>query len=597
MYSLIKLLKKNFRKNSLIKSFIFIFSVVILVPIITIGLIGYYKSMKDLKIQNEEYLTSINRIISNQLDNYITHYEGLSLQIISTNEVKKFVGTPEINDYDRYIFSSWIKKNLIETIVMQDPLIHDFYIISDNGNTYSIIQNDLDVNIDQLKLFLPENGDIAIITSPFSNIIRDVNYDSHLLVAFGRRIFSNSNSESTGAFVLSLRMNLLNSLWEQTQIPNVNTYVLDENNKIIYHEDLGLIGQPIEKFMTLNNSNSSNGNYMTTIDSVNHLIVYNTSSYTNWTVMSTIPMSFVQEPTRELRNILLLTAFNAFLLTMLIGYLLTNNIINPIKRLQMTMSDIGEDQLVLVKGPFPDNEVGHLMRSFNQMVNRIHVLIQKVYDTEEEKKLEEIAKQNALFQALQMQINPHFLYNTLGAISAYSLTGQQDTLQDMIEALSNMFRYAVQSTVESVVLSDELEHLNNYLLIQRYRSGVFPDIKWEIAKEHLSCHIIRLSLQPLVENIFHHAFPNGIKRQHTIIIRSSINRDKFIVSITDNGVGFDTSQLRLDDPQVLQDKWKHIGLNNIHKRIKIAFGESYGLSIKSEINKGTTIDIVMPYAD
>ena len=223
-----------------------------------------------------------------------------------------------------------------------------------------------------------------------------------------------------------------------------------------------------------------------------------------------------------------------------------------------------------------------------------YFLIRSVYATQLANQKNETERSKAEMKALQTQINPHFLYNTLGAINMYSVMEDAEAVQNITDALSKMFRYAVQNPLVPVKISEEIEHVRNYLKVQEYRLGMLPKVDISI-EEAGQAAMLRLCLQPIVENIFKHAFAEGIRPEHFIRIYAFREGEVLIVDVTDNGRG---PSMDVDDMEYVTDgeqNGRGIGLSNVHRRLKLAYGDSYGLRISGRVGKGMTIRICQPY--
>ena len=223
-----------------------------------------------------------------------------------------------------------------------------------------------------------------------------------------------------------------------------------------------------------------------------------------------------------------------------------------------------------------------------------YFLIQSVYATQLANQKNETERSRAEMKALQTQINPHFLYNTLGAINMYSVMEDAEAVSNITDALSKMFRYAVQNPLVPVRITEEIEHVKNYLKIQQYRQGKMPELEINI-EEAEDAAMLRLCLQPIVENIFKHAFADGVKPGHFIRIRAFREGEKLLVDVTDNGRG---PSIDVEDMEYVTDgeqNGRGIGLSNVHRRLKLAYGKSYGLRISGRAGKGMTIRLCQPY--
>ena len=200
--------------------------------------------------------------------------------------------------------------------------------------------------------------------------------------------------------------------------------------------------------------------------------------------------------------------------------------------------------------------------------------------------------------ALQSQINPHFFNNTLQTINwkAISLLGRDNDISIMSEALSSMLRLALENTDIIVPFSQEVEHANMYLKIQEKRYGDKFQVQWDIPEDVLNCKTIRILLQPIIENSIYH----GIKMlsgQGIIKVSARVCDQIVELMVHDNGTGMSPSQVESINEQMQKDmitESRHIGLSNVNQRIKLSFGEEYGVNIQSDMS-GTTVTVIFPY--
>jgi two-component system sensor histidine kinase YesM len=240
-------------------------------------------------------------------------------------------------------------------------------------------------------------------------------------------------------------------------------------------------------------------------------------------------------------------------------------------------------------------------------------MIEQVYDTElhnQKTQLElqdiQLERQRAEFQALQLQINPHFLYNTLETINCYAIVQDSDEISDMVEAMAFMLRYSIQTNLEEITIANELNHVRHYMMILKHRIGRDFEIEVATPPELLLEKMVRLSLQPIVENIFQHAFPEGIEAWHFIRIDTRVDGDNLLVIVEDNGSGIADHKLhklrkRLEENRLVDDEEGKrarrrggIGIVNVHRRIQMVYGEAYGITVYSSPSQGTSIVMTMP---
>jgi two-component system sensor histidine kinase YesM len=278
------------------------------------------------------------------------------------------------------------------------------------------------------------------------------------------------------------------------------------------------------------------------------------------------------------------------LIALFIGVVLmvANSITNPIRHLQKEMADIeslnyGASLEADIKGT---SEVVELNKSFVQMMGRIQELTQAIVDEKERQRQSEL-------KALQNQINPHFLYNTLDSIIAMIDKGENEKAEKMIVALSKFFRISISKGQNVIPLPNEIEHARNYLLIQKMRFGdAFNyDIEMEPGLEQY--YVVKLILQPIVENSIGHGLKEG--EEGHILIKAYTEGDLIKFDIQDNGYGMLPSKVEeLEASFKNDDIHQGVGLKNVYQRIRIYYGEKANIEIHSEEDIGTKVTIVLP---
>ncbi len=281
------------------------------------------------------------------------------------------------------------------------------------------------------------------------------------------------------------------------------------------------------------------------------------------------------------------------LFSILAAWLISASVYLPIKKLHdMTTTITEQDLAVLVTGDNVD-EITELSRGFNVIISRIRQLLdEKVEEQQQLKKAE--------FKTLQAQINPHFLYNTLDTIIWKTEANQKEEVIELVQALSSFFRITLSKGQDWITIRDEVEHVRSYLRIQEMRYRDILTYTIDVDDEILSYTILKLMLQPLVENALYH----GIKNKRgggTITVRGHrLDEKRALFEVADTGVGIPSSELarlraNLADSSRRDDIGEHgFGIYNVHQRIKLYYGKQFGLSIESELQRGTTVSLVIP---
>jgi two-component system sensor histidine kinase YesM len=304
-----------------------------------------------------------------------------------------------------------------------------------------------------------------------------------------------------------------------------------------------------------------------------------------------IPLSYVTAGAYSTVNFSFVTAVIFIVLAIVVSILMAYFTTKPIIRLTKSMKALEFQNFDVGVSEIRSDEIGTLERRFNSMLLRIKELIQVEYKSK-------IDKRTAQLKAMQAQINPHFLYNALQVIGGIALSRKVPEIYEHIRAISDLFRYAIKMKSDIVLIADEIEHVSNYLHIQKLRFQHMLDIQLEIDEECRSCQIPKFSLQPIVENCFLHGL-EGKMGKWSIVIQAQLILDEVEISIKDNGIGIDDEQLQQIRKYLNQESEESrfgdsMGLGNVNSRIKIIFGDEYGLFVTSDTGAGTTVKLVIP---
>ena len=290
---------------------------------------------------------------------------------------------------------------------------------------------------------------------------------------------------------------------------------------------------------------------------------------------------------KEIIFVFIFILFLGMFVVLLVCYLISARILKPIKLLQRVMKNVEKGEFDIIAEEKGENEVKNLSRTFNIMIRRIKQLMEQNLKEQEEKRRYEL-------NALQAQINPHFLYNTLDSIVWLAENDENKEVVKMVTALANLFRISISKGNELITIKDEIEHARNYLVIQKIRYADKFDFDIQVQEDIFDNLTQKLILQPIIENAIYH----GIKKMldyGSILIKGSIVDSKICIEVIDNGVGMSQETANALLTKVSNVKNTHgIGVRNVSERIKLCFGQEYGLEILSELDEGTRVIIWIP---
>lgn len=311
-------------------------------------------------------------------------------------------------------------------------------------------------------------------------------------------------------------------------------------------------------------------------------------SMANWELSILTPVTKATEGLALLRSTIIISLIVSSMLFLILSFFIADRISRPILKLIRAMrgARLGGGGLKHIDEPSNSIEINELNNTYNQMVDSLQALIQVVYE-------KEILQSQTELKALQAQINPHFLFNTLEAFYWELEEKGQSELAEVIVAMSGVFRYVItkQDSDQWVTIGDELEHAERYLLIMKMR--LMDRFEWEIhcAEEHRHVPIPKLMVQPIIENAIEHGIERSLHRGKLIIDVARVSTHHIAITVKDNGPGFTSEQLHKITHDLNQgslqigdksDKHLGVGLKNTHQRLKLSFGmETEGLSIKS----------------
>ncbi len=303
-------------------------------------------------------------------------------------------------------------------------------------------------------------------------------------------------------------------------------------------------------------------------------------------------MSLLLYPLEQIRQLNMVIMILSFVATVILGRTFSQSVVQPIVQLRQGVTKIREGNFRWHIHLTGDNEITELCDSFNSMTEEMDVLVNQVY-------LKEISENEAIIASLTAQIDPHFLYNTLEMVKSMADIEGVPEIGEITKSLSLLFRYSTKNDKLLVTIEEELDNLNHYTRIinSRFGNKIVVDIIADPAL--LKCSIIKLSLQPLIENSIKYGFA-PYKGRGRITIKIEKKEDDIYIQHSDSGIGMDSSKLmrvqqELDSNVYIKNEQSGgVGLNNINRRIKLYYGSKYGIKLSNGENSGLCVTMIMP---
>lgn len=325
-----------------------------------------------------------------------------------------------------------------------------------------------------------------------------------------------------------------------------------------------------------------------TIGKEKKILTLKTAGYTGWKIIGSWDLDQILFNFTELQTFLIMVILLGTILCIIATLYISSLLSSPLYKLQKSMKLVEEGIFDIQVDEGGEYIVAQLSKTFNKMVITIKQLMHDIVVEQDGKRKKEL-------EALQSQINPHFLYNTLDSIIWLA---ENDRVEDsilMTTALSRFFRIGISSGRNIITVGEEIEHIKNYLSIQNIRYKNRFDYIISVPDELLGAKTLKLILQPVIENALYHGLEYMYDRGE-IIIEAEAKDDMIIFTLKDNGIGMnqETCDGLFDNKPVVKSKGSGVGMKNVNERIKLYFGEAYGMTVESELEEGTTVTIRIP---
>ncbi|WP_334074309.1 cache domain-containing sensor histidine kinase [Paenibacillus sp. A14] len=401
-----------------------------------------------------------------------------------------------------------------------------------------------------------------------------------------RSIQSVSTLQDIGIIAIDVDISLFKEIITPlNDVTHGNALIVDERGRVVYNENQGELGKDLTGSPLLAQATGTKGSFRLEIEGKPYMAVYTVSGQTGWKTIVSIPLEELLAPMKQSRNTMLIMALSIIGFALLVAIIISYALTKPLKRTVQLMKQVQRGKLDVFVNVKYNDEIGMLGSHFNRMIGRIRDLLQEVYETEK-------SKQKADMLALQNQINPHFIYNTLESIRMLAELNDDDQVAELTYLLGQLLRYSITRSDEIVTVHQELEHVENYLKLLQIRFPGKISYRFSVPEAYMYLPLIKLVFQPVVENAMFH----GLEKQEeagTITIRGWAQNEDVLFSVQDDGVGMSEERLAslnesLSDGKI--DKFG-IGLRNVNERLRLYYGESSSMIVDSRPGEGTTVTL------
>lgn len=595
-----------FIRNSQIQSRLMAaFIVLSFIPSLITGALSYNKSSQAIRTKINTYSTDLLAQIQQNVSRELLRLEYDSIEIMFMSDVQN-----ALIHYDE--LSDWDKMNL--ELKLRDKLVNKFSFLHDvsdvviytkkldkivaYGSTGSNVLNYQESYINKLLEDCDELKG-APVWRP-SNIRDEVHFIDLLVnknenregVNLARVVRDMEEGEPIGYIIIRTNERYFSKIYENIDDHKQKIFIVSDTGTIASSNTSDLVtGEAYQDQELMNGIQNSiekgNNSFNYTYDQ-KYLAVFSKTDRADWYIVGLIPYAYLNEESRRIGIFSIAVGLICFLLSILLSLIISRSISVPLKNMVHTMQLVKNGDLSVVIEDKSHDELSEVANRFDEMLKEIKDLLETT-------KIQEKEKRKAELLALQAQINPHFISNTLNSIKWMASIQGAENIEKLIYSLIQMLNASIGKNDKRITLQEELEYLKSYIVIQEFRYYDKFKVKFDIDDETLHFKLLRFLLQPILENAIIHGI-EPLDGQGFILIKAFRNGEDFKITVTDNGVGF--SQQRINE--VLQEQTKKndsfcgIGISNVNDRIKMVYGDKYGVMIQSFENIYTTIEITLP---
>lgn len=570
----------RFQDRSINQKLFLTYVLLIIVPLSLISIVSYHYSISFLEHRIIKSFTELNRQMMINTDSFLKNMLVVSESPFYDQELltilSKDYSSYEYPVYEKASDYKYVHDVFFRKLFLFNRDIHSIVIYANNNDLvyrkgYQVIYNyDYQpFEEDWFKHIQEKQGQPVVIGLHKENQVSNGN----LVMSVGQVIFDPETGSKLGTIIVNFHHTALQNLYQGLEFgPEAQQIIVDENNMIMFSKDQTEIGLPLEEKL-----DGANDRYY---------MVNNSSQISNWTFHSIIHKETMFQDIYLIRNFMVIMLVIIVIAAFGVAYFMSRMITNPIKQLSKMMRKMESGNLQVAIAVNNQDEIGRLSNSFNKMAKEMQVLISRI-------KQEESKKRTAELNALQTQINPHFLYNTLSVVRWMSKAQMADNITETLDSLIYLLTFSARNMKEFVTIEEEMTFIRNYVSLLELRYYNTFEVRYEVDEQALAYETLKFIIQPFVENAIFHGFTDEDKDYHLYIgVRRERQSVQFVIK--DNGVGMSEEQIsKLMNHSPVHKGMNAIGVRNVAERIALHFGPQYGVKILSG-HEGTEVVISIP---
>ena len=536
------------------------------------------------------YTQTIIQQMNQNIDSYIDYMENISYLVSSNEDVQAYLFGDEPDPESRVRIL-----NQFKTILDSRSDILNLGIIGENGrmlinDALRLTNPDLDIHTQEWYTNALNGSASSYLSS--SHVQHIISGERPWVITLSRGIRNKSSevgNQKEGVFFIDLNYSAISELCNQSMVGNQGyAFILDAEGNIVYHPQQ----QQLYNELQTENISLIMGTDQDTVlfgkGSGEKLYSISRSEKTGWTVVNCVRVEELLRKSNKAQSLYVLVAMGLMIVALFFSRFISRSITQPIQQLCDSMERVQEGDFsvsdIVVES---QNEMGSLTKSFNVMTHRIQELMEQNIREQE-------AKRKSELKALQSQINPHFLYNTLDSIIWMAEGKKNEEVVLMTASLARLLRQSISNEDEVVSIGQEVEYARGYLTIQKMRYKDKMEFQIEVDPSILHIPLIKLVLQPVIENAIYH----GLKYKESkglLLVKGFMKNDNAVLQVIDNGVGMDEETLaHIYERHKVNYQSNGVGVYNVQKRLQLYYGNEYGITYESKKGEGTTATITIP---
>jgi len=555
---------------------------VVIIPITTFGIISFNQTSQIM--QQKISLSNMNTVeqIGNNIEFIVQNVHDISLYLIQNENVRTYFHLQGNESIDTIYHNKLKIESDLQQLISPKIFIDSIYIKGVNNLELNTAdhRNELSPNT------VSRSAELYGKPIWYLDTVYDYKNRPIKVLSMVRSIYDTSNiTRKLAVMKINVNADAFYNIYKDKMIVESDEFfVLDNNDTIISATSSNKVGDTFDYSMfSKSRLNSDMGYFQIKFKGLVYLVTYYKFGNNGWKIINIVPLKQLLKDNTKVQDDLIITIIICFAVCTAIITFFSGRILARLKKLSKLMGKVENEDFDVYIEPKGNDEITRLYHSFNRMSAKLKELIQKVYSVQ-------LKQREAELMALQAQINPHFLYNTLDNIYWMGRMEKAFETSKMVQALSKLFRQSLNNGEETTKVRNEIEHIKNYIIIQQIRYKDKITFSLNVEDDTLEYFTIKFVLQPLVEN----AIVHGRRDQDKCgMIDISVFKEngKLLFKVEDNGVGVDLDEINrlLEEP----DGKRGMAIKNVNDRIQLFFGDEYGLKFIKKEN-GTTVIVTQP---